>query len=180
MNKKILMIAGGVVLLGGAAGGAFMMGKKSGGGGDKGPATVQEEISTDASAEGTADEGHGGEAKAEGKEGEAAKGAPTRADLTYEFDDFTTNLSDDLSSFVKMKVQVETASDEAMKQVKDNLAPLRDATIMLLSSKTKADLQSQAGKERLKRELLMRYQGVLNSSKVVRNLYISDFMVVRP
>ena len=58
------------------------------------------------------------------------------------------------------------------------LPPSHDATLMVLSTKSKSDLQTLAGKERLKRELLARYQGVLNSEKVIRNLYVTEFTIV--
>jgi flagellar FliL protein len=78
-----------------------------------------------------------------------------------------------------MKVEVEVTLREGLTLIEHNLAPLRDATIMLLSSKTRKDVQTLAGKERLKRELMVRYQGVLGTARVLRNIYVTEFTVVR-
>lgn len=189
--KKIIMIVAVVLLVAGAAFGGMMIGRKQA---PKAPAAtekgkaVSDEVKADAgggegAAEGEkeakpAEKSEGGEKK----EGEGAATAAKEAapvDLIYVFDKFTTNLSDDLATYVQMKVELEAASADAKKTIEANVAPLRDATLMLLSSKTRDDVQSLAGKERLKRELLVRYQGVLNSSKIVRNVYITEFAVVR-
>lgn len=192
MKKKIIMIAGLVLLVVGATVGGLMIGRSQGAKTHKAATTVADDVKSDASGGGEKPEGEaakegegaakeGGEKSKEGgekgKEGEAKSAAPT--DVTYVFEKFTTNLSDDLSTYVQMKVEVEAASGDAKKIIEANVAPLRDATIMVLSSKTREDVQSLAGKERLKRELLVRYQGVLNSNKTLKNLYITEFTVVR-
>jgi flagellar FliL protein len=189
--KKILLIVGVLVLVAGSAAGGlfFLKGKHSPKKTATAPATVEQEIKTDASGE---ESGHGEKAdktsgEAGAKEGDSKEGSAKEAgakdashtDLTCELEKFTTNLSDDLSTYVQMKVELEAATPEGKKLIEQNMAPLRDATIMLLSSKTRADVQSLTGKERLKRELLTRYQGVLNSNKQPRNLYITEFTVVR-
>jgi flagellar FliL protein len=141
---------------------------------------VPDEIKADAGGKGSAGgEAAGGEKKAAegGKDGAGAAGGG-KEDLTCVFDKFTTNLSDDLNSFVQMKLEMEATTAEAKSTIEANIAPLRDATLMVLSTKSKSDLQTLAGKERLKRELLARYQGVLNSEKLIRNLYVTEFTVV--
>jgi flagellar FliL protein len=188
--KKILMIVGLVVLVAGVGVGGWWLGKRGAKSpsqaGAAGKLSVDAEIKADAGGKGSAGDGAGvekkaaeGEKKAEGgkKEG-AATSEPSKADLTCVFDKFTTNLSDDLNSFVQMKLEVEATSAESKSLIDANIAPLRDATLMVLSTKSKSDLQTLAGKERLKRELLARYQGVLNSDKAIRNLYVTEFTVV--
>jgi flagellar FliL protein len=180
------MIVGVVLIVAGAAVGGMFFGKSQpGAAGDSGPMDMGSEIMADASG----DHGGGGDASGGGDHGApAAAGhggggaATTQASgggLTYEMEKFTTNLSDDMSTFVQMKVELEAANGDGLGLIQQNLAPLRDATIMLLSSKTREEVQSLAGKERLKREMLTRYQGVLNSNKALRNLYITEFTVVR-
>jgi flagellar FliL protein len=173
--KKILLIVGLVLIVGGAAAGGMFLGRsQSAGAGGEEPLSTEDEINSDT-------QGGHGSTKAGGHGGDAASGDEklSRPDLTYVMEKFTTNLSDDFGTFVQMKVELEAASPEGMDLIEQNLAPLRDATIMLLSSKTRDDVQTLAGKERLKRELLVRYQGVLNNSKQLRNIYITEFTVVR-
>jgi flagellar FliL protein len=179
--KKIIMLAAGIVLLGGGVAGGIAFSKMKS---DKAPTEtpVEGEIAADAmGAHGEATPaaaGAHGEAPA-GAHGEAAPAAGTSvADRTYTFDKFTTNLGS-LSNLLQMSLQVEAFNAEAKKQIEENVSPLRDATIMVISSKTIEDLESPLGKERLKRELMTRYEGVLGGNKIVKNLYLSDFSVVR-
>ena len=75
--------------------------------------------------------------------------------------------------FVLLGLQLEASSADALKRIETNVPPLRDATIMLISTKSREELQSATGMDRLKRDLAARYEGVLGP-RVVGNLYITD------
>lgn len=179
--KKILMIVGLVVVVGGTAAGGFLMGKGKGSDAPGDHDDVSSEIAADARGEGDAEgakanESHGksgGHGSEEGAEAAAKREGP----YIYQFEKFITNLSDNLSTFVQVTVEVETATEEGLELIERNLAPLRDATLMLLSSKTTSDL-TPAGWERLKRELLARYQGVLNDTRQIRDVYLTQRQIV--
>lgn len=198
-KKKIVMIVGILVLLG-AGMGAGMMLKKSPA---KAPAAngVGEEVVADAT-KGEGGEKAGekkaegkeaakepkkaegeGEAKSEGEEGKDPKTtAPAEGEKLwiYTFDpDFTVNLLDPKGTwFAKIKIKVQANNEEGLKQIENNDAPLRDATIMLLSGKTPDEVRSAEGVERIKRELLARYTGILTPD-TVKTIYITDRFVMK-
>lgn len=120
-----------------------------------------------------AEGGHGGGGKAGAKEA-----APSKKDLIYQFDkNFTANLLDPRGRwFILASIQIEATSAKAMTNIEDNVAPLRDATITLLSSKTKDEVMTPEDKERIKRELLARYEGILEP-RTIKNIYFTDFAV---
>jgi len=199
-NKKLLIIvlAALLVLAGGGGAAMMMLKKKKPDAKAAGPKSVATEIVDDAkSAAGPDGEAKAGEAKAgeakageakagEAKagEGEAKEGAapaedpPAKKSMTYGLEKFTVNLLDPKGRwFVTTSIQIEMDSAKARGEIEEKVAPLRDATIMLLSSKTREEVQSIEGKERLKRELQLRFEGILGADSV-KNIYFSDFMVV--
>ncbi len=193
--KKIIIIAGVVLLLGGLVAGAFLFGKKSGGGAEapKAEASTAEEIASDANKEGSTEGAHGaapagegGEGKAEGAHGAApagdgkTAGKPSKRELIFSMPKVTVNLQDPSGRlFVQASINLEAGSAEDRTALEDNEVPLRDATIMLLSSKTREEIDSPAAKERLKRELLARFEGLLENPKAIKNIYITDIFVVK-
>ena len=174
--KKKLMMGGGVLLLlvAGVAAGIFLapMLQKA----DAAPAAEDgtgEEIVADAAADAEAAAGAHGAAPAATAEG-GKKTAETK-DLRFKFEnDFMINLLDPSGrQFVLLGLQLEASSADALKRIETNVPPLRDATIMLISTKSREELQSATGMDRLKRDLAARYEGVLGP-RVVGNLYITD------
>jgi flagellar FliL protein len=171
-NKKLLIIVvAAVLVLAGGGSAAMMMLKKKPGAKAAAPQTVASEIVDDAKSEA------GGEGAA--KEGAAAAKEPaSKKSLTYGLEKFTVNLLDPRGRwFVTTAIQLEMDSAKTRGELEEKVAPLRDATIMLLSSKTREEVQSLGGKERLKRELQLRFEGILGANSV-KNIYFSDFMVV--
>src|SRR6185295_11950655 len=102
----------------------------------KGEATkpVEEELAGDAKTEGEHGKAEGG-AEVHGEKG--AAGETEKPSMIYKFDDqFVVNLIDPKGrQFLQAKLQLEASSPKALKQIQENVAPLRDAIIMLLSSK---------------------------------------------
>lgn len=194
-KKTLFMIVGLVLLIGGVGFGGFMMGGggKKAAAGKKGDA-VNEEIATDAAAEGKkaeakkeGGEGHGeakseghGESKGEGK-GEGAKGESVQAskkEITFKLENIQVNLFDPKArTFIQTSIMIEATSAETYKKLEENEYPLRDTTIALLSSKTVGEIVPPEGRERLKRELLARYEGKLGQ-KVVNDIYLVDLKVI--
>jgi flagellar protein FliL len=186
--KKIILIAGGVLLLGGATFGGVMAGKGLG----KPKAAAEEhsdkdEVVADATGKGEAkpeagekhSEAAKGDVKAEGKSTENVK--VSKKDLMFSFGkEFTVNLLDPKPNiFVQAQIVIEAVDLNGREELDDNIAPLRDATILLLTSKSIADIhQNPAGKDRLKRELLARYEGIVKPGTIA-NIYFTDLTVIR-
>ncbi|MCG8532647.1 MAG: flagellar basal body-associated FliL family protein [Desulfovibrionales bacterium] len=90
---------------------------------------------------------------------------------------FLVNLSDPLGRrYIKLTLDVEVADENAAKTLESASAKVRDAVILLLSSKTYADLASLESKLLLKNELVTRLNQVIGGSKVVR-VYFTELVI---
>jgi len=181
--KKILLIVGVVALIAGALVGGIFLGRGSGSASEAAEThtTVEDEIAADAHGGGG---GHGpGEKEYPVNPADADlfvnAGREPLADRTVEMESFVANLNDPTGRwFVKATIQLELNAVKNKQLVEENKPPLRDATLMLLSSKAKDDLQTPAGRERFKRELMVRFEGIL-PPETIRNIFITNFMVFR-
>ncbi len=181
MKKLLPIIVGAVLLVVGLAGGVFlapMLSPK-----EEAPTAEVEPIDK-IIAEATSDGAHGG------GHGSADSGSPTPAaggaapstkDLTFQFgSNIVVNLLEPTGrQFIQMGIQIRATSAEARQLIEDNEAPLRDATIMLISGKTMEDLQGPAGMDRLKNELRARYDGVLGRPRAIGDIYFIDRLIMR-
>lgn len=87
---------------------------------------------------------------------------------------FLVNLYDPLGRrYVSMDIELELISPDVAKEVEAQNARIRDALILLLSSKTYTELSTQEGKHILRNEILDRINQILNGPKVVRVYYIN-------
>ena len=90
---------------------------------------------------------------------------------------FLVNLSDPLGRrCIKLTLDVEVASSDAAQGLETSSAKVRDAVILLLSSKSYADLASLESKILLKNELVTRLNQIIGSSKVVR-VYFTELVI---
>ncbi len=89
----------------------------------------------------------------------------------------TVNLADTASArYLKVGMDVEVSTPEAVAEIQAQTARIRDAIIILLSSKTYAALASAEGKIQLKNEVASRLNQILGTPRVVR-IYFTDFVV---
>lgn len=162
-NKKLFIIIGAVVAvlaIGGAA--AFFMG---GGKKEKAP----EGAKVEAKAEGGGE--HGAPAK-EGGEGGAAVGG-----TIYPLEPFIVNIYDGQElRYLKIKVEFEMANPQAKAELDAKLAPLRDAILILLTTKTMQEIQDLQGKNQLREQILAAVSKVVPPSKITK-VYFTDFVV---
>jgi flagellar FliL protein len=143
---KLIIILLVVVLLAGGGVVGWMM--LRGGGGETGP-------------------GAGSEAASQ----EVAEG------ITYAMDTFVVNLNDPGGKrYLKTKIELEYTDSKLGDELKQRLPQLRDAILLLLSSKTLADIQGIDGKIALRTELIMRINQILKTGKI-RNLYFTEFVI---
>ncbi|MDL2307359.1 flagellar basal body-associated FliL family protein [Desulfovibrio sp. OttesenSCG-928-C06] len=103
--------------------------------------------------------------------------SPTSSLKTATFAPFVANLADPGGNrYIRMTLDVEVISPEVIRELEAQNPRIRDAMIMLLSSKTYGELSSQAGKLQLKNEILDRINQVLGGPKITRVFY-TDLVV---
>ncbi len=90
---------------------------------------------------------------------------------------FLVNLADPLGRrYLKLTVDVELINPDAAEQLKQSEAKVRDALILLLSSKTFSELASLESKILLKQEIVERLNLVLGGSKVSQ-VYFTEMVI---
>lgn len=167
-NKKKFIIIGAAVAVAIILGVVvfLMMGK----GGKKEGA--KDEAKTEAKAEGKAEGGgHGAEG---GGHGGAAAGA---ASTIYPLEPFIVNIYDGQElRYLKVKVELEMANPAVKPELDARLAPIRDAVLVLLSTKTLQEIQDIQGKNQLKEEILAAINKNIPPGKIAK-VYFTDFVV---
>lgn len=160
-NKKMLFI-----IIGGAVAVVLiivvvlfmMMGK-----GDKEKPKEGEAAKTEAAAAG----GHGG-APADGAAGVAT---------VFPLEPFIVNIYDGQElRYLKVKVEMEMANPAIKAELEGRLAAMRDAILVVLTSKTLQDIQDIQGKNQLREEILIAVSKIIAQGKVTR-IYFTDFVV---
>ena len=124
----------------------------------------------------------GGQAATAASEGGAAKpGAEPRPKRTaikpVSLPSLTVNLADPSGTrYLQIGMDVEVNTPEAVGEVESQTARVRDAIILLLSSKRMADLATPEGKILLKTEVAGRLNQILGAQRVVR-IYFTEFVI---
>lgn len=157
-NKKLFIIIGAAMIslaiLGAAA--MFFLGGK--GGARK--AQAQEPAKVEARAE--AGEGKGGEGAVAG---------------SYPLEPFIVNIYDGQEiRYLKVKVEFELASPAVKPELDAKVAPLRDAILVLLTTKTMQEIQDLQGKNQLREQILGAVGRIVPPGKVTK-VYFTDFVV---
>ena len=178
-NKKMMIIIGAAVAVILIVVGVLMFtggGKKSAKTEKPGEATAEGhgEAKPEAKAEG----GHGGgeapKAAEGGGHGGAAAGAVSNI---FPLEPFIVNIYDgqDLR-YLKLKVELEMSGGAVKSELESKQAPIRDAVLVLLTTKTLRDIQDLQGKNQLREEILNALGKILTPGKVTR-VYFTDFVV---
>lgn len=168
-KKKIIIIGAAVAVAVVLAIVVFMMMGK----GDKKTAKEGAEATTEAKAEGKP------EAKAEGggHGGGAKEGAAAGATNVFPLEPFIVNIYDGQElRYLKVKVEMEMAAPGVKAELDARLAALRDAILVLLSSKTMQDIQDVQGKNQLKDEILAAVNKQIPPGKIAK-IFFTDFVV---
>lgn len=160
-KKKLFIIIGAVVAVLAIGGGAaFFLG------GDKG-----EKAPEGAKMEAKAEEGGGGHG-APAAEGEAGAAA-----TIYPLEPFIVNIYDGAElRYLKLKVEFEMANPQVKPELEAKMAPLRDAILILLTTKTMQEIQDLQGKNQLREQILAAVSKVVPPSKITK-VYFTDFVV---
>jgi len=105
-----------------------------------------------------------------------AEGAGFKERL-YSLDPFVVNVTGDgFSRYLKVKIELEGDSPELKPEIDARLSQVRDALIVLLSSKQLADITDFEGKALLKEDILERVNDVLETGEVSSVLF-TEFVV---
>lgn len=161
-NKKMLfIIIGAVAVVVIALAVVFM------GGGKKEKSEGASEAKVEEKAEG------GSHGASGGKEGAAAGAAAN----IFPMEPFIVNIYDGQElRYLRVKVEFETATADAKNEIELRQAPLRDAILVLLTTKTLQDVQDLQGKNQLRDEIMVAINKILPPGKVSR-VYFTDFVV---
>ena len=112
------------------------------------------------------------EAKSEEEGGEA----PAAPSTTVPVQPFVVNLANPIGSkHVRLSMDLEMIDAKAAEQLNQEMVKVRDSIILLLSSKTYADLAPLEGKLQLKNEIVERVNLILGGPKVVK-VYFTDMI----
>lgn len=162
-NKKMLfIIIGAVAVVVIALAVVFM------GGGKKEKKEGEAEAKVEQKAEG----GHG--APAEGHGGAPAAGGAANI---FPMEPFIVNIYDGQElRYLRVKVEFETATADAKTEIEMRQASLRDAILVLLTTKTLQDVQDLQGKNQLRDEIMVAVNKILPPGKVSK-IYFTDFVV---
>lgn len=158
--KMVIILAVGVLVLGIGGAIAFMSMTK---GHDK----------TDQAAE------HAGEAKSAGKEaGDGGqKSAKDGPGPIFDLDPFVVNLADPSDShYLKVTMKLELERADTAEQLTQRTPQVRDAVLILLSSKDSASIRTAQGKLQLREDLIRKVNSLLPKGGV-RGAYFTEFIV---
>ncbi len=160
---KLLIIVSVVALMFGV-GGAFVAVKFLGGSG-KG-AEISEEHKADA------------EVKAESKSEAGVKhGQAALPGVMFDLDPFIVNLADTPDiRYLKLTLKLEVDSEAVAAELSARIPQIRDAALVLLSSKDVNAVRTTQGKFQLRDEITQRINGLLKKPGV-RTAYFTDFVV---
>ncbi|BBA68962.1 flagellar basal body-associated protein FliL [Geobacter sulfurreducens] len=117
------------------------------------------------------------EQKAEGGHGGGKEGAAGAVATAFALEPFIVNIYDGQElRYLRVKVEFETATPDAKTEIESRQAPLRDAILVLLTTKTLQDIQDLQGKNQLRDEILVAANKILPPGKVTK-VYFTDFVV---
>ena len=115
------------------------------------------------------------ESKAEGGHGEEKGEGGTVANI-YPLEPFIVNIYDGQEiRYLKIKVEFELASPAAKAELDSKAAQLRDAILILLTTKTMQEIQDLQGKNQLRDQILAAVNKIAPGK--VTKVYFTDFVV---
>lgn len=95
----------------------------------------------------------------------------------YGLDPFVVNVTGDgYSRFLKLRVELETSDSELKQELEARLPQVRDALIVLLSSKQLTDITDFEGKALLKEDMQERVNDLLETG-AIRSVLFTEFVV---
>ncbi len=122
----------------------------------------------------------GGDKKEEGEKHASAGHDDEHAEEpgpVMELDPFLLNLADrDELRFLKVSIKLELDRPEEKTDYQNKVPAIRDALLVLLSSKESQLLRTVNGKRRIREEIMKRVNGVMSKGKI-SNVFFTDFII---
>ena len=101
----------------------------------------------------------------------------TASGILFKMEPFIVNLLDqDGKRYLKTQFQVEVDGEEVKKELQARTPHVRDAILLLLTSKSFSQIGDPRGKLELRSELIERINSVLKSG-TIRTVYFTEFVV---
>ncbi len=125
----------------------------------------------------TAESGEAGGDKA-GEKGEEGKKGPTIPGTVLDLDPFIVNLADPAGKrYLKLKLAIDAKDEKLKQEIQMRIPQIRDSILLLLTSKSYADIAPVAGKIRLRNEILKIINRSLMGVGSVHGVYFTEFVV---
>lgn len=121
----------------------------------------------------------GGEKEEQGKHAKETHGEEHSEEPgpVVALDPFLLNLADrDEVRFLKVSIKLELDRPEENTDFQNKVPAIRDALLVLLSSKESQLLRTVNGKRRIREEIMTRVNGVMNRGKI-SNVFFTDFII---
>jgi len=165
-KKKLIIIAVAValvLLLGGGGGAYFMITKKKA---EEAAAAEAEEADAGDAAKGGKDGKEGKDKKAKKKKGKAKdKDKEAEKPVYVEAEPFTVNLADvDTPRMAQFKLTLQIDNEKVAEDVKNMMPALRNNILLLLGSKSSAQIATRENKENLAKEIIETCNAALEGS----------------
>lgn len=113
----------------------------------------------------------------EGEEEVIEEEVPEEIGPLYSLGTLIVNLADEGGKrYLRVSIELELESQELIEEIEKRLPQVRDSILMILPTKTFADINTTPGKIAVRDELLAAMNGIVKTGKV-NNLYFTEFVV---
>lgn len=97
--------------------------------------------------------------------------------VTHQLDTFIVNLADPGGKrYLRLTIDLELDNPKVIEEIKQNNFKIRDAILLILSSKEFDDISTMGGKIILKKEIVAKLNSLLTTGQVL-NVYFTEFLV---
>ncbi|MCU0589662.1 MAG: flagellar basal body-associated FliL family protein [Syntrophobacteraceae bacterium] len=115
-------------------------------------------------------------APAEGEQSPVAAAHPEKQ-VICDWDPMLVNLADPGGKrYLKLGMKVELNNDRVLEEVKNRSFQIKDAMLMVLSSKEFDDIATPSGKQALKQEIVAQMNKIVKQGQV-KDIFFTDFIV---
>lgn len=115
-------------------------------------------------------------APAEAEQGQTAAARPEKQ-VICDWDPMLVNLADPGGKrYLKLGMKMELSSERILEEMKNRSFQIKDAMLMILSSKEFDDIATPSGKQALKQEIMAQMNKILKQGQV-KEIFFTDFIV---
>ncbi len=112
----------------------------------------------------------------DGEPGQAAAAHPEKQ-VICDWDPMLVNLADPGGKrYLKLGMKIELNNDRVLEEIKNRSFQVKDAMLMILSSKEYDDIATPSGKQALKQELMAQMNKIIKQGQV-KDVFFTDFIV---